>query len=174
MDVVKLKEYDLKRVISRARKEYGYIERGTEEDYNPQLDYMEHKIYEVHEKIPISDRSLQVALIVAIYDLKSIVDDKKYDYTDIVDKDIIEFSKDLQMLFNPYINKEIYINKNSCKSNKELFVLPIKCLLRIYDSIDFWHDRYGMNGYYKMLEEFVLMRNFIGNYPYALEEEYLV
>ena len=27
---------------------------------------------------------------------------------------------------------------------------------------------------YKMLEEFVLMRNFIGNYPYALEEEYLV
>lgn len=42
------------------------------------------------------------------------------------------------------------------------------------DIIGFWHDRYGVNGYYRMLEEFVLVRNFIGNYPYALEEEYLV
>ena len=48
METVKLKEYDLKRVIARARKEYGYINRGDEDLYYPQLGYMEHKIYDVY------------------------------------------------------------------------------------------------------------------------------
>ncbi len=174
METVKLKEYDLKRVIARARKEYGYINRGDEDLYYPQLGYMEHKIYDVYEEIQITDRKLQLALIISIYDLKSIVDDKEYDYIDIVDDKVIKYAKKLQMLFNPYLNKDIYINKSMCKSNKDLFILPIKCMLRIYDSIDFWRERYGVGGYFKMLEEMVINIMEIGKYPYALEEDYLV
>ena len=76
--------------------------------------------------------------------------------------------------FKCYLNKDIYINKSMCKSNKDLFILPIKCMLRIYDSIDFWRERYGVGGYFKMLEEMVINIMEIGKYPYALEEDYLV
>ena len=51
--------------------------------------------------------------------------------------------------------------------------MPIICLARIYDSVGFWRIKYGKDGYFRMLEEYVLPLNFIGLYPYALEECYL-
>ena len=78
------------------------------------------------------------------------------------------------MLFNPILNKDIKINKNAKNNLKEIFILPIMCLLRIYDSIDFWRNRYGKNGYYRMLEEMVLPITYIGKQPYALEDKYIL
>ena len=163
----------MRRVISRARKDFGFIVKGTENDYNPQLDYIEHKIYEVYKEIPISDHSLQKVIEIFIYDLKGIIENKTYDYNDIATSDEIKFSKELEMLFNPFLNEKIIINDSAKENIKDLFIFPIKCLLRIHDSIDFWHNVYGINGYYKMLEEMVLPIRQIGKYPYALEEKYL-
>ncbi len=41
----KLLPYDMKRIISRAEKEFDKIKKGTEEEYDPQLNYIEHAIY---------------------------------------------------------------------------------------------------------------------------------
>lgn len=172
-EVKELTNYDLKRVITYVGKEYGKIERGTEEDYNPQLDYIEQKIYEVYREINITDYELQTAIAITIYDLKSYVDNKTYDYTDIVDEKVINYAKELQTLFNPFINNEIKITKEAKEDLKSLFTLPIICLARIYISIDFWHKYYGKNGYFKMLEEMVIHIKHIGQFPYALEEKYL-
>lgn len=172
-EVKKLINYDLKRVISYANKQFGKIERGTEEDYNPQLNYIEHKIYEVYEKINISDYDLQTAIEITIYDLKGYVDNKIYDYTELVDKKVINYAKELQELFNPFINKDIKVNNEGKNNLKELFTLPIICLVRIYSSVDFWRNRYGKNGYFKMLKEMVIPIMQIGEFPYALEEKYL-
>lgn len=78
------------------------------------------------------------------------------------------------MLFNPFINKEIQINDDAKKNLKDLFTLPIICLSRIYDSIDFWRNQYGKNGYYRMLEEMVIPIMQVGKFPFALEEKYLI
>lgn len=172
-EIKKLINYDLKRVISYVSKEYGKIERGTEEDYNPQLDYIEHKIYEVYENINITDYELQTAIAITIYDLKGYVDNKNYDYNDIVEEKVIKYAKELQTLFNPFINKEIIITKEAEKNLKDLFTLPIICLARIYTSIDFWRKYYGKDGYFKMLKEMVLPVKHIGEFPYAIEEIYL-
>jgi len=174
LEIKKLIRYDMKRVISRVDKEFGKIKRGTEEEYNPQLDYIEHKIYEVYRKIPISDYELQDAILAVIYDLKGYIDNKKYDYTQILDDKIIKFAKELQSLFNPFVNDEIKINEIAKNDLKGLFTLPIICLTRIYDSIDFWRNLYGMDGYYRMLEEMVMPRIMVGNFPYALLDKYLV
>ena len=174
MEVKVLKEYDMKRVISRAKKEFGTIIRGHEEEYNPQLNNLEHAIYKTYKKIPISDRELQQCIEMIIYDLKSIIDNKEYDYKGIVDKKLIDFSKELEKYFNPLINKDIKIDEDSYKDIKEIFILPIKCLLRIYDSIDFWNKCYGNNGYYKMLEEYVIPIYAVGDYPYVLDYYYIL
>ena len=92
----------MKRVISRTDKEYGKIKRGTEDNYNPQLNYIEHKIYEVYRKIPISYYDLQEVISAVIYDLKGYVDNKKYDYTEILDDKVIKFTKELEYLFNVF------------------------------------------------------------------------
>lgn len=77
------------------------------------------------------------------------------------------------MYFNPILNKEINLKEEAYNDLKQLFTYPIKCLLRIYDSIDFWNKRYGNNGYYKMLEENVIPVYALGDYPYILESEYI-
>ena len=174
LETKKLIRYDMKRVLTRVEKEYGKIERGTEEDYNPQLDYIEHAIYEIRMENRISDYELQDAISVIIYDLKGYVDNKTYDYSAIVSEEAIKFAKELEKLFNPFINKDIKINKLARNDLKGLFTLPIICLNRIYDSIDFWRNRYGKNGYFRMLEEFVVPIRHIGKFPYALLEKYLV
>ena len=103
MEVKILKEYDMKRVISRAKKEFGIIIRGHEEEYNPQLNNLEHAIYNTYKKIPIRDRELQQCIEMIIYDLKSIIDNIDYNYKGIVEKKLINFSKELQKYFNPIL-----------------------------------------------------------------------
>lgn len=165
--------YDIKRILSRVEKEFGKIKRGTEEFYNPQLDYIEQAIYEVYKTIPISDYELQEVISAIIYDLKGYIDNKIYDYSELLDEKVIKFAKELEYIFNPFINENIIINDSAKKDLKGLFTLPIICLTRIYDSIDFWRLKYGKNGYFKMLEEMVVPIKKIGKYPYALEETYL-
>ena len=65
------------------------------------------------------------------------------------------------------------MKRSGLNNLKELFSFPIKCLLRIYDSIELWHIRYGSNGYYKILAEYVAPIYAIGEYPYVLEYHYL-
>lgn len=173
-EVKKLVNYDLKRVISRADKEFGKIARGEEDFYNPQLDYIEHAIYEINSKIPISDYELQEVISIIIYDLKGYIENKEYDYEDIVDENVIKFSLELEMLFNPFINKDIKVSEEGMSNLENLFTLPIRCLSRIYTSIDFWRGRYGKDGYYRMLEEMVMPITYVGEFPYALAEEYLI
>ena len=174
METKVLTEYDMKRVLSLATKEYGKIERGEEEQYNPQIDYIEHKIYELFSKTYISDYELQEVIPMVIYDLKGYIDNKLYDYTNIRDEKLNNFAKDLEMLFNPFINPDIKINKKAKEDLKGLFTLPIICLVRINASIEFWRKAYGKDGYFKMLREMVVPIVHIGNFSYALEEEYLI
>ncbi len=174
MEIKKLINYDMKRILTRVEKEFGKIERGKEDDYNPQLDYIEHAIYDLQLVIPISDYELQEIIPAVIYDLKGYIDNKIYDYSDILDKKQVKFAKELQELFNPFINEEIKINELAKNDLKGLFTLPIICLNRIYDSIDFWRNTYGKDGYFRMLEEMVAPIRHIGEFPYALDEKYLI
>ncbi len=178
MEKKELKIYDLKRVIQRASKEFGNIIKGTEDDYNPQLDILEHNIYEIREKYKISDWQLRNVISMVIYDIKGLIEDKEYDYQDIASEEENNFARELRYLFNPFENKEIKnVLINIDLNNKDdlimLFSFPIKCLLRIYDSIEFWNQRYGNNGYFRMLEEMVLPRLMLNYYPFILENRFI-
>lgn len=179
MEVKELKNYDMTRVISRAKKEFGTIIRGTEEEYNPGLGYLEHAIYEIYTENPITDTELKEVIEMIIYDLKGKIDNIEYDYKNIRKVNQIEFAKDLEQLFNPFINENIkknlkQINLDNSDDLRKLFTFPIMCLLRIYDSIDFWNNHKGKNGYYRMLEELVIPIMQIGEHPFALEDQYLL
>lgn len=118
-------------------KEFCKIIRWTEDNYNPQLDYIEYGIYEVYSEVSVNNYEFQDVICVVMYDLKGYIDYKKYDYSEILDEKLIRFTKELEMLFNPFINEDIKINDMGKNDLRSLFTLPIICLRRIYDSIDF-------------------------------------
>lgn len=78
------------------------------------------------------------------------------------------------MLFNLFINEDIKITDVGKNNLKELFTFPIKCLLKIYDSIEFWIKNKGKEGYFRMLEEYVIDIRHIGPQPFALEDKYII
>ena len=120
-----------------------------------------------------NDLELKMVIEMIIYDLKSIIDNIDYNYQNIQDKKLIRFSKTLQKWFNSYVNKDITLTEEGYNNLKDVFTLPIKCLLIIYDSIEFWHDIYGNDGYYCMLDEYVLPIFTVCNYTYILEYKYI-
>jgi len=170
--------YDLKRVLTRCDKEFGIIKKGTEDDYNPQLDILEHYIYNIYEQFSITDMSLLNIIPYVIYDLKSHIDDREYDYSEILSESEVKALTMLESSFNPYKSEKLKkVLKNIDLENKDdlkkLFTLPIICLRRIYDSVLYWHEVYGKNGYFKMLEEMVLPIMQIGYHPYIIEDKYI-
>jgi len=173
MDKKILTEYDMKRVIKRAEIEFGKIKKGTEKLYEPQLNNLEHALYAVYKNNKISDRELQQCIAMIIYDLKSKIDNIDYDYSNIREERLIKFCHDLEMSFNPFINKEIKLTSDAYNNLKEVFKRPIMALLRIYDSIDIWRELYGIDGYFRMLTEYVLPFYMVGEYPYILEYQYI-
>lgn len=178
MEVKELSNYDMSRVISRARKEFGTIKKGTEELYDPGLNYLEREIYSIYKDIPITDFELREVIEMIIYDLKGKIERKRFDYSKIRDEKKQEFSRRLELLFNPFENDNLKadlrnVNLERKEDLQAMFTFPIKCLLRIYDSIEFWHKQKGINGYYRMLEEYVLPIYAVGRHPYVLEDEYI-
>lgn len=178
METKKLKNYDMNRIISRVKKEFGTITHGTEENYNPGLDYLEHAIYQAYTEIPITDIQLKEVIEMILYDLQGLIQNKIYDYKEIREEKQIQFAQKIELFFNPFINEYIKQNLKDIDTHnndelKKLFTFPIKCLLRIYDSIEFWAKRKGKNGYYRMLEEMVCSTMQIGNHPFTLEDKYM-
>lgn len=178
MDTKVLINYDLKRGLTYAKKEFKLINKGTEEFYNPQLNNMEHYIYNEYERIPISDNSLKTVIEIIIAKVRSKINDFNYDFSEVATKEELTFAEGLMHYFDPFKNKDILdslknIDINNPNDLQKLYNLPIACLIRIYDSIDFWHQKYGNNGYYRMLEEMVLPIMEIGNHPYILNDDYI-
>lgn len=84
-----------------------------------------------------------------------------------------EYWLNLLKNYNPFINEEIKAKETTLINLKELFPLPIICLVWIYDFIVFWRDRYGKDGYFKKLEEMVIPIKQIGRFPYVLKYKFL-
>ncbi len=101
--------------------------------------------------------------------MKSIIHDIEFDYGDLVEEQQVLFITKLEYYFNSFLNLELMecltgVDLDNRSDAEKLFIFPVKCLLRIYDSIEFWHKQKGRNGYFRMLEEFVysLSRFYIG------------
>lgn len=167
-----IENYDLKRIISRAKKDFGKIETGKEEAYYAYINFIERKILEINDANPISDYDLQDVISITIYDLKRYTDSVDYDFSN-QPNNLVDYSKELQTVFNPFINDEIHITDYAKENLKELFTLPIMCLLRLHESIDTWRELKGKNGYFKMAEEMVAPVFFESAFPYALDEKFL-
>lgn len=153
----KIQEYQLEKNIARSRKEVGIIPNGYEEAYFWELNGIETTLYSYHCIYAITSRDAKKILLQVINHLYGILHHQSIDFFTDEDKRIYLMSKFLELKCNPYIShyvrqvveEQIEVTH---ENDFEIFQPILKCLEKIYRSIEFWDKQFGQNGYFSFLK----------------------
>lgn len=145
-------------------QEFGKIKTGQEEAHAMMLLPLEGNALRIYRKYPeCNSRTLREAIALALFDIKERYTDEKFNLDSFRDDNNFRQEQALLMAFDPFTNeevKEIILSQTTLDlTNKtilhEYYAEPIRCLLRIKDSIDTWEKRMGSNGYLSFIEQFM-------------------
>lgn len=167
-DVINDLEYvdrrKLNQMLRKIKKEFGTIERGAEYLYEDDLYEIEHNLYIQSQMYYLNSRQIKDIVMVWIVKLYGLYHDTDYDLSYTINDDLIEMTKPLVYICNPYINEEIkkqFIQNhpdedlNTLETKKNIYEMNFRLLNRILDSIEFWNKEYGSNGYLNYLNHFM-------------------
>lgn len=157
---VQVDDYDLEKISSRMAKDFGKMEKGEEEDYSFVLFYMESNMLKRHRQDPerSSLRALE-AVRMALLHVNGYFREEEYDFSSVSNPENKSLCDGLRMAFDPFHNKELKevaaseYELSSESGLQEYFTVPVKCLIRVEDSIQHWTDKWGSSGYFDFLEE---------------------
>lgn len=157
-----MQQYQFERIYSQMEKEFGKIRTGEEERHSMMLFPMESNLLKIHRKNPSSNsRRLREAIALALFDVKSRYLGEEISVEGFRDEDNGRLEKALLMAFDPFTNEEIAAVLDEKVDLKDLDALhdyyaePVKCMLRIKDSVDTWEKRMGNNGYFDFIESYM-------------------
>jgi len=141
------------------QREFGQIRKGTENDYIALLLPMESNLLKTSRNISCTNgRRASEAVQICLLKVKERLDQTVYDCSSIITEESASFTQALLMSFDPFTNPVIlkFIKKKYDLSSKEgsrtYYAIPIKCLLKIKSSIDFWTKEYGASGYFDFID----------------------
>ncbi len=81
----------------------------------------------------------------------------EYDFSKQMEEGVNAYLEALQLSCDPLYNKELHhITKENYDLNnkedlKEIFTEPVKCLIRIKESVEMWIKKCGRDGYFDFL-----------------------
>jgi len=152
------------RIFTSMAREFGTIRKGDEDAHMEQLYPLEANVLRVHRSDPLcNSRRLREAIALVLYDLRDRLSGQVTDVGRFRNDGTAPLEKALLMGFDPFTNEKITgrrgpLNKRkldamSSEELKDYYTEPVKCLLRIKDSVDVWEKRYGSDGYFIYLEQ---------------------
>lgn len=140
-------------------KEFGTIKKGNEEEYSFILFTIEANLLKINRIFKINNgRRAIEAIHACLFIINGYLNQKEYELSEYVTKDNEPYVKGLLASFDPFTNEQILgvaVQESDLKSPeylREFFSVPIKCLLRIEDSVALWTKLSGVNGYFNFLE----------------------
>jgi hypothetical protein len=157
----KINNYRFEKIASDMSKKFGSIKKGEEESYDFALFPMESNLIKVNRKYKInSGRRAIEAVRVCLFIIDGYLNDTEYDLDIYLTDKVSPYVNGLLMAFDPAANEkllsaieslgpDIKLNENPV----EYYEVPIKCLVRIEKSIEFWTKKFGENGYFSFLEQ---------------------
>lgn len=154
-----MQKYQFDRIFQQMGKEFGIIEKGDENAHNMVFFIMEGNVLKIHRNNPSANsRRMIEAIALVLFDVKGYLDGTKYDTDNFRNEENSELEKALLMAFDPFTNNEVKEmlgdDLNTIGMHK-YFTEPVRCLLRIRESIDIWVKKLGVDGYFSMLEDFI-------------------
>ena len=147
------------RISSNMAKEYGTIKKGTEESYGFCLYPIERNLLKINRKHKINNgRRAIEAIKLSLFIIGGYINGTEYNLGGFIDDENKAYLDGVLMGVDPFSNvelngilSEIYDLK-STDDLRKYFSLPIKCLLRIEQSMQLWTKNGGVTGYFDFLE----------------------
>lgn len=155
-NAVKVSSYDMKKIASRIKKEFGSIPHGNEDYYLEGLAVYENNILVVADRNGLNSRQIRTIVELWMYNLYGSLNKVNYDFSDVAEEAFIEIAKVLDYNSDPYKNEELIQNLveehpevdfSLYENQLRIFKMAFLLLGRIHDSIDFWEKEFGSNGY---------------------------
>jgi hypothetical protein len=152
--IEKLNSYRFHKVATEMKKEFGTIRKGEEREYLHDLMPIEYAIlkFSTGQAKNVTDLKVADALIACLLRIKGYLADAHYDCATLVDPLSMEMAGSIAGTFDPYLFEEIhvmaaeYYDITSKEGLREYFITPVRCLLRILDSLQHWSSS-GARGY---------------------------
>lgn len=157
---VKVSQYQYNRIGSQMEREYGKIRKGEEDAHMMLLFPMEGNMLKVHRAHPESNgRRAIEAIVITLFQIQSYLSDDEYDLDSFRSEENERLVQALLMAFDPFTNSEIRtaleeasVDLGSMEALKELYGEPVRCLLKIKDSVELWSRERGADGYFRFIE----------------------
>ena len=160
-----MNNYQFNQIIRTMKNEHPLMEKGEERRYELFLERIERQIFLVRKKYD-SASSIRAteAICLVLFKIKGYLTDKEFDTSNFENEDNLRIRDAILNAIDPFTNKKIADNiaKEGITvdiANKEFvsayFELYIKCLLRLYDSMQFWIKDRGSDGYFSFLMDTV-------------------
>ena len=157
---IQIKFYAFERISSVMSREFGSIKKGDEEDYSFFLMPMETNLLKANRihRINNGRRAIE-AIRVCLFIIDGYMNQKEYDLDEYITKENEAYINALLMSFDPFTNEEIKtkleeenFDFNNTADLRNLFSVPVMCLVRIEKSIELWTKENGVSGYFDFIE----------------------
>lgn len=171
---MKVNRYQFDSIVSKTKKEINPISRGQEEEfYFDYLALVEIQVHKFQLKYDLKGRQVMEILRIVLFDIKSILDQQEYDYTNWEEDHYRECADSIETLFLPEKNPDL---KNKLKQmlclTKEYFEMARKCIVRVHESVEQWTEDFGADGYFHFIEPF-FGTEIQTDLEFLVEEEFL-
>lgn len=159
-----MQQYQFEKIYSQMEKEFGKIEKGSEDFHTMTLYPIESNLLKTYRKFPSSNsRRLLEAIALVLFDIKSRYTGETYDVDAFRNEDNARLEHAILMAFDPFTNEELHslvaagpaIDLTDKKTLRSIYAEPVICLLRIKESVDTWIKRMGSNGYFEFSESYM-------------------
>lgn len=154
-----MNQYQFERVINRMEKRYGKIKKGREQEFESFLMPMELNLMNTHRAHP-SANSLRMleAVPLVFHEIEGRMTGQAADVSAFETEDNRPLKEALLMSFDPETNPEVSaaMEENGVgfdRTDEIFYMVPVKCMLRILDSVKMWQKNLGSDGYFHFLEE---------------------
>lgn len=151
--------YQFGKISTRMARNFGVIEKNHEDDYENILLPMECNLLRANRKSGINNgRHTIDAIHICLFIIDGYINQVEYELDPFITSENKPYLSALLMSFDPFTNEFLRptAEKNCDIFSKEglhdYFEAPIKCLLRIDKSIEFWTKEYGNAGYFNFIE----------------------
>lgn len=150
----------LARISSRMAKTFGRISDDELDNYMGLLMTLESNLLRIHRQDPSKNsRRAKEAIQYSLLTIDGYLRDIQYEFGINFSEEIEALHYGLMMSFDPLTSREIqlFLGERLDVTNKEalkqFYTEPIRCLLRLENSMDLWMQQIGPNGYFKFLED---------------------
>lgn len=163
-----MNRYTFEKIVKRMADQFGTIQRGQEDPYNPLFFTIESNVLKVHRRNPkANSRSFREALLLALNMINLRLTGRQDDLSSFETLENKELLHALLYAFDPYTNGELAdlvkkdaaihagvdeIDDYPADYLQLYYAIPVRCMIRLVESIDTWEKMLGSNGYFKSIE----------------------